>query len=226
MSINLKLIGYNWNDYNIILESKYFTLLGIYDFMIEKGIELNHLHLIKFIINGETIKDINKKYEIDDNIITNIYIFSQDKNIRDIISSKIFQNIDISTDNTITIQQTVDDLDSITKEDRHIINQQIIEQFKDPDFKKLFEICITKPYLLGIVNNYISNGNITGNIHIINETDDFHYMDTYNEIEKLGFSLNNTILLKSIITHFEGSINLTIRYILLKNLMTDTSNLL
>ena len=82
----------------------------------------------------------------------------------------------------------------------------------------MFQICVTKPYLLGIVNNYISNGDITTEIKMLSDTDEFNYMDEYIQIEELGINLNNTILLKSIINHFEGSINLIIRYILLKDL--------
>ena len=48
-------------------------------------------------------------------------------------------------------------------------------------------------------------------------------MEVYCSLEMLGFKLNNILLFKSIITYFEGSINLIIRYILLKNLTQEDS---
>ena len=215
MSLHLRLIGNTYNDYTINFPNNYFTLQEIYDNMIEKGIDVNSMNAIKFIINGTTLNNVNQKHELQKDNVNNLYLFSQDKNIRDMLSNKIFTEIN----QTIQFNKPiVDEVDIISKEKRTIINMKIIEQFKDPDFIKLFQICVTKPYLLGIVNNYISNGDITTEIKMLSDTDEFNYMDEYVQIEELGFNFNNTILLKSIINHFEGSINLIIRYILLKDL--------
>jgi hypothetical protein len=225
MSLKLILIGssYPEKDYTINCPTNSFTLQEIYDILVLKDIELNNLMSTRFIFHGQTIYDINKKYTVLDDNTIHLYLFSQDKTIRDILSTKIFmESTDISLTITNTKQPIVDELDIITKEECNIINQQIIDQFKDPDFKKLLEICITKPHLLGIVNNYISNGNVISEIPMLNETDEFNYMEVYCSLEMLGFKLNNMLLFKSIITYFEGSINLIIRYILLKNLTQDS----
>ena len=218
MSVTLKLIGNASTDYIIKFPSNTFTLQEIYEIMREKNLYVDCCStLVKFIINGETISDINKIYHISDNV--NIYLFTQDKNTRDALSNK-FLDKSVNVNDMVIMKPIADEMDIVMKENYNTVNLEIIEQFKDPDFKKLFEICITKPHLLGIVNNYISNGNISTDIMIC-ETDDFNYMETYTQIIELGFNLNDMVLLKSIINHFEGSINLTIRYILFKNLLPN-----
>ena len=88
------------------------------------------------------------------------------------------------------------------------INSAIMKQFEDPDFVTLLRICNTKPQLLGLVNNYMMSGTIV-TIPPVDLTE-FKYDEELAMLEKLGYS-GDTV--KSVITHFNGHLNLCIRYL-------------
>ena len=98
------------------------------------------------------------------------------------------------------------------------------KEFEDPDFVTLLRICNTKPQLLGLVNNYMISGTIvepltsdnkstdglsTEQIPTIDSTE-FKYDEELAMLEKLGYSGD---MVKSVITHFNGHLNLCIRYL-------------
>ncbi len=97
-------------------------------------------------------------------------------------------------------------------------NDNIIKLFSDNDFTYLLKICLTKPDLINKVSSYIMNGNITTEIKIIDEYD-FKYNDIYLQLVELLNKLNITkdeIEMKSVVQHFEGNLNLSLRYLITK----------
>ena len=64
------------------------------------------------------------------------------------------------------------------------------------------------------------NGNITEEIHIQN-IDTFHYQEIYDELisifTKINFENYTEELVKSVLMHFNGHLNLSLRYILNNN---------
>lgn len=110
------------------------------------------------------------------------------------------------------------DEEELSEEELDKINQVIVSDLKDPDFLKLLHICITKPDYLDKAASYITNGTM------VDKIDDIHTMKGnskfINQQEKLitilsslDIKLDDNIVL-SIITHFKGHINLSLRYIL------------
>ena len=104
-------------------------------------------------------------------------------------------------------------LDTINPNEINCINEQILKQFEDPDFINLLKIVINKPHLLGLVSSYLVNGTVSNKIEI-SPIDDFKYNEQYLILEELGFVRLDVHLTKSIINHFNGHLNMCIRYIL------------
>jgi hypothetical protein len=199
-TIILKLVGQMKNDYIIKSSSFDFTMDDLKRCLISKNINEEEFNKIKFISNGSTLndntnKDLNLTSQEKPEIV--IYLFVTDKDILD----KIIKNIIIDqTENTEIINT----------------NTKTIELFKDPHFLTLLSICINKPEYFNKVSNYITNGNISYKIKIITE-DDFTYYKELEEIMTMLMNINISrpdIELMSILQHFEGNINLSLRYII------------
>ena len=100
MSVIFKLIGYqsdSKNDYHYTpIEPKSFICLkDIYLHFIRKDMNIQHLKQIKFISNGETITELDKKYDITiigDSPKT-IFIFTNDHMLKQELLNKIFTNV-------------------------------------------------------------------------------------------------------------------------------------
>lgn len=224
-TIILKLIGSSIKDYIISTSDKYFTRKEIVNNLHEKGINLVYFINIKFIINGEYINDEVKHY-FDSTNKKQVYVFSQDSLIKnklithcfDPINSdkqslptynSLFSNDKVSESNT-TSESPDDEIqsDEEIKKNNHII----IKQFEDPDFVTLLRICNTKPQLLGLVNNYMMSGTVIESNESIHNLDisDFKYNEELEMLEKLGYTGD---IVKSVITHFNGHLNMCIRYL-------------
>ena len=196
MHITLKLDN---SSYNIIWENPTFMLLDIYMELVEMGMTLQQLNGIKFIYNDVPIMDQSTDISITEDII--ILLLIND----DIIKQDFLKIIQVDNDDI-----TVD------------VNLKTIELFKEPDFKELLRIITTKPELLNKVTSYITNGDISEIIEIDEDEDeDEKYETEYLHIVELLTSINSPInikMIKSIIKHFKGHINLSLRYILTHNI--------
>jgi hypothetical protein len=238
MSIILKLIG-NATDYILECPDDTFSLESIYNHFISKGIKEEYLNQIKFLINGCHISDLNKTYSATsfsrtiNSVPNQIFLYTQDINIKTHLSQYIFNstetiienispkeplNISLSSESEEEIFKPtsptpIDSINILENEELNKINQMIIKQFEDPDFTNLLRIVITKPNLLSLASSYLMNGTICEKIEV-SSIDDFKYNEEYLQLEKLGFVRLNVDLIKSIINHFEGHLNMCIRYIL------------
>ena len=160
-SINLRMIShYSNSEYDYIIKNieSNLTLKNIYlDFM-RNGVNIELIKKIKFIKNGKNISNLDENlYNKDCNNL--VYLFTNDQVIKNELISKIFTNIpkEESQRNTIQIstklnvQPTEDieeDIFEPTEDEINSINEKIIENFKDKEFKDLLQICIKKPELI------------------------------------------------------------------------------
>ena len=232
MAIVLKLVGSNTKDIIINIQNNIYTLQDIYDFLVSKKIDINDLSKIILITQGDKMNNVKKEY--NKNISNIIYFYIQDDIIRQNIIVKVFIEENVSffppkySDNMSQekssdhIQENINESEQkcdfyIEPESTNIMNTHIVEQLKDSDFINLLRICITKPQLLGIVNSYLSNGNIVKNIPVINDTIiDFKYENEYsilNNIDIISTHFQPNVV-KYTLEHFNGHINLTLRYLL------------
>lgn len=202
MIIKLKLVGTN-EETNININNDRYKDSDIFTYLIENNLSYNEVSKIKVFSNGRTIlNDPNNVTVVAEGIIPIIHIHTTDTSIKSELIKHVFNK---STDVEPEIVYNVDE---------H--NKEIIKLFSDNDFTYLLKICLTKPDLINKVSGYLLNGNITTEIKKINN-DEFKYDEIYIKLIEMLNSLNinkdeNDI--KSVLQHFEGNINLALRYLL------------
>ena len=214
----LKLVGYNsLENYIIRLSKLSFNLNDIYTILIEKGMTHKELSDVKFICKGNNINNnFDIVYNLEENEEQLIYIYTSNKLIQFEFIKHIFCK-------TSSEDDTPEEVDVLTKERIDKINTDIIKSFQDPDFVNLLRICINKPALLNQVSSYLMNGNIIiqnsdiQNLDIQN-LENFQYQDIYDELisifAKINYENYTEQIVKSVLIHFNGHLNLSLRYIL------------
>jgi hypothetical protein len=201
MQIKLKLVGSSEECF-IDIDKTELTLSDIYNYLIENNLSYDEVSKMMFIHNGEHISNI---INIIDEQIT-IHIFIKDIDIKNELIKNIF--------NADSIESYSDSFEVDNKK-----NDEIIKLFSDNDFTYILKLCIDKPDLINTVLNYLLNGNITTEINKI-KNEEFKYNDMYVHLVELLNKLNinkDENELKSIIQHFEGNLNLSLRYVLCTN---------
>ncbi len=203
MIIRLKLVGSN-EETDININSDRYTITDIFNYLMEHNLSYDEVSKIKFFCNGKNISnDINTINIVAEDIIPKIHMYVNDDFIKNELIKYIFNN------------EVKEDYEELTSEENNKHNEEIIKLFSDSDFTYLLKICLTKPELINKVSSYISNGNITTEIKNI-QNDEFKYPEIYikiiNILEKLNI-FKNELEIKSIINHFEGNINLTLRFV-------------
>jgi len=209
----LKLVGNVNIEYRIDIDKDEFALNDVFTILENKGIDPKYFDKIKYIYKGVYITDTNILYPIENQ---GLFLFTQDTIIRNELITH-FQKVSVDSpppyeELVLDLLDTVDEIPC----DVDTINEQIITQFQDPDFCNLLRIALVKPQLIGLVNSYLMNGNISEKIQIT-DCSDFQYEDEYNKLDNLGFLTNDVNMTKSILTHFKGHLNMSIRYILWLN---------
>lgn len=237
MLLILYLIGYKNNEITINFGKNTFTLTDIYNYLEDKGIENNIYVNIKFIYKGAYITQSSVITED-----CKIYLFTLDETIKEILLKNIFPNatkvmpLQKSSDLIETVlsetnlpeysppEYSLPEIVSLETYSLPVytlpeLDLQVNPIFKDNDFITLLKICINRPELLNQVNSYISSGNIVNEIKLLDDINEFKYNKELDIILELEFIkdnqiLLNSLLLKSICQHFEGNINLIIRYLI------------
>lgn len=238
-SLTLKLVGNNPTDskydYILPIPSNEYCLGDIYKHLMEKGISRDMLEDIKFITKGHAISDTTEILVADD--MTIIYLFTNKIYVRFELTRKVFLSVDtqpitILHNSPVKIQlpDTPDVIDTLTSDKICSLNKSIIQLFQDPDFRELLRICVTKPHMLNQMASYLTHGDmISDEVEIETDIDNLNkYTNEYNELVNLLKMLDSyndihteEILLKSILYHFNGHLNLSLRFIVYKiNLTT------
>uniref|UniRef100_A0A6C0HUG9 Uncharacterized protein n=1 Tax=viral metagenome TaxID=1070528 RepID=A0A6C0HUG9_9ZZZZ len=210
MIITLKLVGTN-KETNINITSNTsiddVSIVDIFNYLMENNLSYDEVSKLMFINNGTNISN-DTNYKLTNESI--IHIFINDFDIKKELLKYIFNKEDIKEEHD---DNNFDDNDN----DNHS-NDNIIKLFSDNDFTYLLKICLTKPDLINKVSSYLLNGNITTEIKTINDND-FKYNDIYLQLVELLNKLNITkdeIEMKSVVQHFDGNLNLSLRYLITK----------
>jgi len=246
MPIHFKLVGQTGKVNKVIVKPiigniKLNIIHSIFKFYDMTDDELSQM---KFITDSETVKDPDKEYNVDAIEIRLIHVFCINIDVREKLRT-IFESHGIvvqpketkttSSDrstSTFSIKRELDskfsqplpdakeEEDVLSKDDISEINKNIIKTFSDKDFKTLFRIYHTKPELLSLLYSFISSGDIIDNIETKEYDEEYEYKDEFESINSigLGFSENS---IKSTLEHFEGHMNLTLRYLLCKNTLIE-----
>lgn len=218
-TVSLKLVS-NTNDSLIYIKKDSINIFDVFNYLMEKGLSFDEISKIMFVNKGKNITDDTETLYTgteDDPLV--IHMFTQFSNVKDEIIKCIYSSddnpsLDLKPSNNLDIESE-DDYDEVSQEEINKNNLKTIELFLDKDFTYLLKICLNKPDLLNTVSNYITNGNISSEIKDINK-EDFKYQNEYKELQELldKLDINNEILLMSILQHFEGNLNLSLRYVL------------
>ncbi len=198
-TVILKLVGQLKNDYIIKTSSFEFTIDDLKKCLKSKNISEEEFEKIKLISNGSTLNNSNNLLTIDKTDIT-IYLLVTEKELLTKLIFNIFND---------TLNEELNELSMDT-------NNHTIELFKDPYFLTLLRICISKPDYLNKVANFITNGNISYKINTINR-EDFNYHAELEKFKTMLLNINihdDELELMSILQHFDGNINLSLRYII------------
>ncbi len=215
MIINLKLVGNN-EEIPITINKEHFCITDIFNYLMEHDLSFNEISKIMFIHNGKDITNYTDTIIIEDNV--NIHLFVRDIKVKEELLKNIFNKETHFLEVENYSNESTDDNQELSTEDVNKHNESIVELFNDNDFTYLLKICLTKPDLINKVSSYLLNGNITMEIKKIND-DEFKYHETYLQLIELlnKLNINNTELeMKSTIQHFEGNLNLSLRYLLTK----------
>lgn len=222
-TVSLKLVG-NTNDIIIHSDEDFITMSDIFNYLMNKGLSFDEISKIMFVNNGNNItNDMENTFTGTDDEPLVINMFTPYSDVKAEIIKCIYssdnKSDNKSDDNNSDINQN-DYHDDISQEEITKNNLKTIELFSDKDFSYLLNICLNKPELLNKVSNYITNGNISFKVKEINK-EDFKYKKEYPELlellNKLNINIDNEIFGMSILQHFEGNLNLSLRYILNKN---------
>ncbi len=216
-TVLLKIVGYHV-DKLIKINKDNISIVDIFSYLMEHNMIMNEILQIMFINNGNNItQNISTLYNgTDDNPLI-IHMFTNKLEIKNEIIKNIF------SEDGVPPYEEINDNSQISQEEMNTIvsknNIKLIELFSDKDFVYLLNICYNKPELINKVANYVTNGNISSvEIKQINN-EEFNYQNEYSQLIELLNSINKHIdenKLKSIIQHFEGNLNLSLRYILNK----------
>jgi hypothetical protein len=205
MIFRLKLVGSN-DETNIIIDNDEVSIVDIFNYLMENNLSYDEVSKIMFIHNGKNISN-DTNYILNENDI--IHIFTNNVKVKNELNKYIF-NKELEEQDDIEFEKL-----SIEETIQH--NDEIIKLFSDTDFTYLLKICLTKPELINKVSCYLSNGDITTEIK---HTDiDFKYNDVYLQLieilEKINIKKDESEI-KSVIQHFNGCLNLSLRYLLTK----------
>ena len=222
MIITLKLVGTN-KETNINITSNTsiddVSIVDIFNYLMENNLSYDEVSKLMFINNGTNISN-DTNYKLTNESI--IHIFINDFDIKKELLKYIFNKEDIKEEHDDNHFDDNDNhsnqSDNENENDSNHSNDNIIKLFSDNDFTYLLKICLTKPDLINKVSSYLLNGNITTEIKTINDND-FKYNDIYLQLVELLNKLNITkdeIEMKSVVQHFDGNLNLSLRYLITK----------
>lgn len=208
-SVLLKLVG-NSIEKLIRINKDNISIMDIYSYLISNEMLFTEIEEIKFINNGININKATHTFlnGTDENPII-IHIYTTNMKLKDELIKRIFLYN--------KPDEEEDDYEKISPEEQTDNNLKTIKLLSDKDFVYLLNIIINKPDLINKASSFVINGNIINNFEIEEVKGRFKYNDELTQIVELLNKLNKEYdegTLKSIINHFEGNLNLSIRYII------------
>ena len=103
------------------------------------------------------------------------------------------------------------------------MNEKSIELFDDEDFQNLIRIYFTKQHLYKTLNQFVSNGTII-KINIPTKEADKLYEEEITYLRKVGIKESDESI-REVLSNFNGQLNLSLRVLLCRKAILDTSNI-
>jgi hypothetical protein len=185
---------------------------------------------IKFITNAEIMTN-EKSFNAVDKLT--VYVFSQDEEIKKLIN-KIFQENGHISEKVVQKEQSkpyvVNHVDKtiskpleeselkITKDIIDESNKMTVELFKNNNFKSLLKIFYEDPDIYKTFASYVTSGDMME--EPFDEDIESNFDTQVQEILSLGVLLDEDIIRNSL-KRFNGHINLSLRYLLTINSLSD-----
>ena len=188
--------------------------------------------LEKIITDSEevTMFIFTNKVDIKNDIVRKIFTMIPESEIKeeqapsynnDVTSFKMSTKNSTEIKN-LPIEDDTEELFEPSADEINKINEKIFHQFQDKDFLNLIRICITKPELLKIANSYLVNGSIIDKINFDDiKLDDFSYESEFEYIRNFfvtnlsrNLSEFHFEVIKKVLVHFNGHLNLSLRYLI------------
>lgn len=227
MPLTFKFVGFiinkKYHEINYSYEGT-INLLNIHTLFITWDLTQEEINQIKFIIDSEHITDPNKLYTINFNENHIIFVFINNKNIKQKLYSVFTSNESNFDDNEEITQPITQDQSEIypvlTIEIINKMNENTLLLLSDPDFINILSIYKRKPDLFNSLSNYIQNNDIIidsllpeKNINEISEIEINYYNELSIKIMNLQLGIPQNIIIDKLIK-YSGHINLTIRSII------------
>jgi hypothetical protein len=228
-TIIFKLVGYDISsgehDYKVTIDEphSFLTEKHIIDsFTIPGVIDIDTINMIRFIYKGATLSFDKTHILVENGDDITIHVFTSFMDIRRKLVENIFISLKIFLEEKNSLEEEIshemiEEKEIMTDDVIQEMNNNIVKLFSDKDFTDLLRIILNKPHLLNIASSYIQHGDV---VKVDSVASDFTYIEQYDKVIDIMEKLNVDIIgfedeIKSLLFHFKGHINLTLRSILL-----------
>ena len=218
-----------------IMMNKTISLCDIEKIFEIYGINQEDLTHIKFVANSETMKSNDKKYFINDDENLIVFVFSPVKEVKEKIEEIFIKNntlvmekpavVEVIIDNNL--QRNIDKAEEIadiipTLDDETIkaINEKTSKLYQNEDFKNLVRIYYTNQDIVKTFLSYIVHGDIV-KLSIPKDTGKT-FESEISILKGLGIKDSDEDI-RNALNHFNGHLNLTLRALLTKNAISESS---
>lgn len=207
----------------------------------EYGLTKEELSNIKFIANSETLKNDEKSFTITNDELLTIFVFSTIKHVKEKLEDIfIKKSTNIQPKTTISIvepnivvdpyiQRSINPVendnvpildDSIVK----MMNEKSSKLFENDDFKHLIRIYYSNQDIMKTFLQFIAHGDIVKINIPKNEDSVILYEKEIAIFRSLGIKESDENI-KKCLSNFNGHMNLTLRALLCRKAILETSNI-
>ena len=211
----------------------------------EYGLTKEELSNTKFIANSETLKNDEKSFIVSNEDLLVIFVFSTIKSIKEKLENvftKNSTNIQLITPPTVesdvvidpyiqrpinVIEATTVPIDTVPILDDSIVkmmNEKSSKLFENDDFKHLIRIYYSNQDIMKTFLQFIVHGDIVKIDIPKNESLVINYEKEIAILKTLGIKESDENI-KQCLSNFNGHMNLTLRALLVRKAILETSNM-
>ena len=216
-----------------IIMNKIISLCDIEKIFEIYGMSEEDLSHIKFVANSETMKSNEKQYLVSDNENLIVFVFSPIKEVKEKIEEIFIKNNTLAMDkpamidtnlqkNIDTPEEVVDVIPTLDDETVKIINEKTSSLYQNEDFKQLVRIYYTNQDIVKTFLSFIVHGDIV-KLNISKESGKT-FESEISILKGLGIKDSDEDI-RVALNQFNGHLNLTLRALLTKSAISETSTL-
>lgn len=205
----------------------------------EYGLTKEELSNTKFIANSETLKNDEKSFIVSNEDLLIIFVFSTIKSIKEKLEEVFIKNsniqlIEIPQEQTPVlvdpyIQRPINavEIDTVPILDDSIVkmmNEKSSKLFENDDFKHLIRIYYSNQDIIKTFLQFIVHGDIVKIDIPKNESLVINYEKEITILKTLGIKESDENI-KQCLSNFNGHMNLTLRSLLVRKAILETTNM-